>query len=976
MPALVGRSRELAAIDDALARVRGGGFAVVLVGGEPGIGKTRLLDELAARALGSAAIAVWGRTWELGGAPAFWPWIEALRALAQADPSASAARDAAEILVGARAADPGERFALWGDVAATLRAAAARRPLVLLFDDLHAADPSSIGLLELVVRGAPPGLLVAATFRDSEARAQPELEAALGRIGRRGAVLAPARLDRDQVAALAGWSDASAIDRLVDHSDGNPLFVLELAAAGAAGVPRGARAAIGDRLDRLSRETRRVLEAAAIAGRDIDASLVAAVVGGSVREVLDRIGEAVRAGLVAEMSGERPRFTHAVVAETLAGELDGAKRAELHLEVARVLETRHAGDAAPPHAAIAHHLLEAGHLAAALAVDAAARAAEAAMHALAFEDAAALIERALAALALAAPGDAARRASLTCALAEALHRAGSHERGRAAAAQAASLARALSSPPLLARAALANGIEVHLGLVDRAQVALLEEALAAQPDDARAIRAVLMARLASAQQPSADPRSPVELARAAIAIAREEGDRALRLRVITSAMGAITDYVPPAERIACNREIVELATAPPDRVHARRALVRLTFDHLELGDRVAAEEAIAAHRALGDGAPSAHALMLDAAIALLEGRDADDARLSDEALALANTRGDVGALRSITVHRLIAAILRGPVTADNADFERIMREAPAIVRVGVRAWIAGARGDREASRAALALLEAGELAPALFDSQLAVMLASAVVTAGDRARARMLYDALAHHAGTAAIASVLGFAVIDLFDRVLAELAVVRGDLGADVIERHRASARALAQRLATPRWIAHAPSDAIRFAREGDVWAIEGQGERARVKDSRGMHMIAALVAQPGREVHALELSGASETDGGDAGELLDDDARAAYRERLAELTAEIDQAEAWGDRGRAERARREADALRDELARAVGIGGKIRRSGSAAERARSNVTRRIRAAIEHIAESCPRIGAHLSRSIRTGTFCSYEPR
>jgi hypothetical protein len=142
---------------------------------------------------------------------------------------------------------------------------------------------------------------------------------------------------------------------------------------------------------------------------------------------------------------------------------------------------------------------------------------------------------------------------------------------------------------------------------------------------------------------------------------------------------------------------------------------------------------------------------------------------------------------------------------------------------------------------------------------------------------------------------------------------------------------------------------------------------------------MLAELIANPGREFHALSLMGAVGADGaadeGDAGELLDQDAIASYRQRVEELDEELAEAEGWGDATRVARARSERDAIADELARGVGLGGRARRTGSAAERARVNVQRRVRGAIRKIAVELPEIGSYLDRAVRTGAFCSYEP-
>jgi tetratricopeptide (TPR) repeat protein len=171
------------------------------------------------------------------------------------------------------------------------------------------------------------------------------------------------------------------------------------------------------------------------------------------------------------------------------------------------------------------------------------------------------------------------------------------------------------------------------------------------------------------------------------------------------------------------------------------------------------------------------------------------------------------------------------------------------------------------------------------------------------------------------------------------------------------------------------APS--FSLAREGDYWAVTAGTVTARIKDARGMQMLAELVAAPGRDVHALALMGSDgeAADGGDAGELLDKEAIAEYRERLQALEAELAEAESWSDTGRMARARAERDAIASELSRGVGLGGRARRASAAAERARVNVQRRVRGAIKMIGHSLPELGAYLERTVRTGTFCSYEP-
>jgi hypothetical protein len=167
-------------------------------------------------------------------------------------------------------------------------------------------------------------------------------------------------------------------------------------------------------------------------------------------------------------------------------------------------------------------------------------------------------------------------------------------------------------------------------------------------------------------------------------------------------------------------------------------------------------------------------------------------------------------------------------------------------------------------------------------------------------------------------------------------------------------------------------------FVREGEYWTVSYDGALSRVKDSKGMRILARLLANPGTEIHALDLTGSpsaiAQTEGG-PGDILDPRARAAYKARLHDLSAEVDEATAWNDAERAARARAEIDTLVEALSAAVGIGGRARRTGTAAERARVGVTRALRDSLRRIAATNPALGSHLGVSIHTGTFCSYAP-
>jgi hypothetical protein len=185
--------------------------------------------------------------------------------------------------------------------------------------------------------------------------------------------------------------------------------------------------------------------------------------------------------------------------------------------------------------------------------------------------------------------------------------------------------------------------------------------------------------------------------------------------------------------------------------------------------------------------------------------------------------------------------------------------------------------------------------------------------------------------------------------------------------------------RVAPSKGAARPVEAALSFVCEGEYWTVRGEGVTLRLKDSRGMRMLAALAETPGRELHALDLAGLGgpegSVDAGDAGEVLDRRARDAHRARVAELAREREEAEAQNDPGRVERVRAELEALGAELSRGVGLGGRARRAGRAAERARINVQRRLTEAIRRIEEADVRLGAYLRKAVRTGAFCSYHP-
>ncbi len=267
-------------------------------------------------------------------------------------------------------------------------------------------------------------------------------------------------------------------------------------------------------------------------------------------------------------------------------------------------------------------------------------------------------------------------------------------------------------------------------------------------------------------------------------------------------------------------------------------------------------------------------------------------------------------------------------------------------------------------------------------------LAEVAERRGDLSRARALYEEalqLRRDLGAARLGYVHGSLARSMLS--VARVALAQGD--RETASRHLAEALPLAEEMRDQELVAEirhltdepsAPDVGATAALlpGGSFWQIQFGGRSAHVADNKGMRHLRELLARPHQPIPAVALSAAVAGAGvpaGDAGPMLDGRALRAYRSRLQELDEEIGEADAHHDDERGARARHERDALVDELARATGLGGRSRRAGSSAERARLNVTRTIRHAVKEIAQVHPELGAHLDRCVRTGSVCVYEP-
>jgi DNA-binding SARP family transcriptional activator len=420
---LVGRARERELIGDVLALLHDGRPGVLLLGGEPGIGKTTLLDEVARLAAGRAAVH-WGRCPETEGAPAFWPWSRVLRSIAASatdEELAAVAADAAAMahLVPDLARRTGvapplvgddltaARFELF-DAVTTFLHHRAGDGLILLLDDLHWADPPSLELLGYVVAnlGDVP-VLLAGTYRDAPADRSTALDATLASVVRRpGALdLHLHGLEADEVAevvtaTLGRAPTAGLVEMVHTRTDGNPFFVTQLArfldeaSANGRSVPSGVRHVLARRVQLLPPDAQRVLELAAVVGRRFDAAVVAEAADVDLPTVLEHADAAFTHGLLEPDGGStrRFRFIHALVRETLYDGLSPATTLRSHAAVAQALLAQGAASAQE----LAEHLWSAGGLVPATdTIRWAVAAADESLAALAYEQAEAHLRRAL-----------------------------------------------------------------------------------------------------------------------------------------------------------------------------------------------------------------------------------------------------------------------------------------------------------------------------------------------------------------------------------------------------------------------------------------------------------------------------------------------------------------------------------------------------------------------------------------------------
>ena len=870
--ALVGREQELAELVGGLDDAFAGCGRLFLVVGEPGIGKSRLAEELIAQARARGARVLVGRCWEAGGAPAYWPWVQSLRPYLRDCDTVSlrsqlreGAADVARLFPELRdlLADlppppldsDGARFRLFDSMTAFLKRAATARPLVIVLDDLHAADEPSLLLLQFVARELGESrLLIVGAYRDVDPLLSDPLATTLIELAREPVTraLALAGFDEADIARFIeltapGASAATLSAAVHAGTDGNPLFVgeivrllaaegrLEQPAIAPLAIPQSVREVIGHRLRHLSEECNRLLNLASVLGREFDLETLAALSGLERGAILALLDEGLEARVISEIAGTigRMRFVHALIRDAAYHRLTRSRRVQLHRQAGEALETLYSVDLDPHLAHLAHHFFEsAADGIGEKAVDYARRAGARAVALLAYEEAARLYQMALEALRQDAAASARLRCGLLLALADAQGRAGDDQRAKSTFVRAADLARSAQLPEMLAHAAAGYGgrfLWAH-ALTDERLVPMLEDGLSALGEADSVLRVQLLSRLAAALRhgPSGDQRE--RLSEEAIQIARRIGDPATLAYALAAAEAALHAPHNAHKRLAEGDEIVSLVAGTGDRERLFDAHEQSFWAAWELGypDRRAVELASMTRVAddLRQPAQLWSLAVAQATLALSQGRFAEAPELIERAAAIGER---VLAWGAVATHKMQLFLLRREQRRLHGFLREVRDHAHTfpspLVHRAILAHVYARLERTEEARTLLHELTRRDLAGWHVDEEWLFsicLLAETCALLGDTEPAARLYELLLPYGALNAVA--VPELALGSTSRPLAILATLLGRF--EDAARCFEEAMRMNERMGARPWLAHAQEDYARM-----LVRRNGEGDRERAE-------------------------------------------------------------------------------------------------------------------------------------------------
>jgi DNA-binding CsgD family transcriptional regulator len=863
MSPFVGRAAELEKLRSLMPRAEGERRRVALLAGEPGAGKSRLAREFSAQVAMEGVLVLYGACDAVVRTP-YGPFVEALERLVRVTAGAQlrAALGAGGGELGrllpdlsvqvnglaqpVKADADTERHRLHTAVADLLANVSRTRPILLVLEDGHWADPTTLLLLRHLARSAwSARLLILATFRDSEADVPAELSETLADL-RRSDDVVRMRLEglsgaevSDLVSRAAGSDpDDRELHELAttihDLTAGNAFLVCELwravvetgiveIAGGQVrvtrplvelGTPGSVREVVSQRLSRLGPRTIELLELAAAAGPEFELEPIRRAAGIAEPELLAALEEAVGSGMIEELHAQRLacRFTHEIVRRALYDRLSRLRRAELHLRVGEALESAGA-DSDRVLADLAHHFGAAAPFGGTeRAIDYNLRAARAASAALAFDDAAMRLRTAIE---IGIQGEPDRAGALL-ALGAASHRAGKATDALDAFASAAEIARALGSGELLARAAI--GYEDACwrpGVIRRDATELLEEALAAVNDSSDELRIGLLAGLSRALDFAGERARGALVRENAIALARRYEDRAGLAKVLVGSYWA-RGTTPLEEILSMLTEARDLAQELGDAEIHTDAMAWRVPTFVALGDLESARAEVVVLREMAEqtAQPFMHhvAEHYGSAIALCDGNLADAEAMAGRSHDWARllTGRDASGTHGIQMFGVrreqgrlaeLAPVIR--ILAGEAE-----REGPW--RPGLAVVLAELGMEREAKR------ELSRLAAEGIDGYQASLwlatltyLTDACAAVNDEGMAAIVYPELEPLAGTNVMIGHL-VACYGAADRYLGMLAAMLGEPGR--AEEHFEQAMEQNRRMGASTWVAHTAYEYGRF--------------------------------------------------------------------------------------------------------------------------------------------------------------------
>ena len=1014
---LIGRDHPAGVLHAEIGRATESHGGLVLVTGEAGIGKTTLVTDAMEVARQRGALVLSGSCWDSSAAPGFWPWVQVVRGMRRQATAAewAAAEEAAggqlAVLLGESGAADG--FGMYDAVTSALVAVSQRRPVLVVVDDLHWADPSSVRLLEFVAQHTWfERLLLVGTYRDVEVEAtEHPLAPLMLPLLAKATTVTLTGLDRDEVGALITRTvgaelGADLVTEVHLRTGGNPFFVEQTVRLWRSGgsvtdVAPGVSDAVRRRLSLLPEAVSGLLTSAAVLGREFHRQVLAAAVSAPVAQVDRQLGQAVAARLVVTLGDGRFAFAHDLVRETLYRELDEAAAGEQHAAVVRALDRSHAlAQRIFPADLARHAYLGRASLPSNRVVDALVAAGKDAHRRFAIEESTNHYRRAVELLDLTDP----RRARVGLDLGVQLHHFGERDESWRVLGEVAGIALTGDDLQVLTRTALTvYGLE---GADERAKL------------KADLLRAAYQ-RLVPESGPPAGSLDHLaqEVIMRLVAIARNDEDDDVLGFSLWTQHDQLWGLGHTVERLALTEELANIARRTGDHDMEQYAVSLIWVATLELGDPSYHDrfrEFLAVVAEHPDTTVASAAYVDESIIATLQGRFEDAVSYLD-GFKLAPHNEHFGYMDHHL--RWAIALLRG-------DYDALgdVRTRSVAVKYPFPALLEGiaaaARGDAATARRCLVELDAlrAPMSRAYQALLMRLRVQVAMVT-GDAASCVALHDELVPQPGTW-LMSLYGCDFSGPITLWLGHLAMTRGDAAAAV--PYFEAARDEADRVGARPWSVEAkaglasafaalgrPAEELRgsVAREasalgmrhlgsdveplprnefrftGDTWSLSMAGEAVHVPDSKGLRDLHVLLRSPGKEIPAIRLLNpaggetvtAAASLGGDA--LLDDEAKARYRTRLSTLDELIEQATALGDDRRAAEYDREREALLTELRTATGLGGRTRRLGDEAERARKTVTARIRDTLRKLDTSHPRLAEHLRAAVATGSTCSYRP-